>query len=198
MQIYRSLLTFFSSLSSSRYFKFPNSTQQQKKTYHKAIKQSQTVNEQSPNHLIRHHVPTATNSDQGTPCRNQDLGHPRSCPKVTRFFRCLLAGEGRGKRREKPNTGAWYPAEYLSFNICSAKKLMFKAARVQEHLGVGVWGHIYPGWQKAWRYVKVFTFVFLAWWGSLRIKKTARIILHSKTILTNWKCREETFFKFFF
>ena len=39
---------------------------------------------------------------------------------------------------------------------------MFKAARVQEHLGVGVWGHIYPGWQKAWRYVKVFTFVFLA------------------------------------
>ena len=62
---------------------------------------------------------------------------------------------------------------------------MFKAARVQEHLGVGVWGHIYPGWQKAWRYVKVFTFVFLARWGSLRIKKTARIILHSKTILTN-------------
>ena len=44
---------------------------------------------------------------------------------------------------------------------------MFKAARVQEHLGVGVWGHIYPGWQKAWRYVKVFTFVFLARWGSL-------------------------------
>ena len=75
---------------------------------------------------------------------------------------------------------------------------MFKVARVQEHLGVGVWGHIYPGWQKAWRYVKVFTFVFLAWWRSLRIKKTARIILHSKTILTNWKCREETFFKFFF
>ena len=31
-----------------------------KKTYHKAIKQSQTVYEQSPNHLIRHHVPTAT------------------------------------------------------------------------------------------------------------------------------------------
>ena len=30
---------------------------------------------------------------------------------------------------------------------------MFKAARVQEHLGVGVWGHIYPGWQKG-RYVK--------------------------------------------
>ena len=75
---------------------------------------------------------------------------------------------------------------------------MFKAARVQEHLGVGVWGHIYPGWQKAWRYVKVFTFVFLARWGSLRIKKTAPIILHSKTILTNWKCREETFFNFFF
>ena len=45
---------------------------------------------------------------------------------------------------------------------------MFKAARVKEHLGVGVWGHIYPGWQKAWRYVKVFTFVFLARWGSLR------------------------------
>ena len=61
---------------------------------------------------------------------------------------------------------------------------MFKAARVQEHLGVGVWGHIYPEWQKAWRYVKVFTFVFLAW-GSLRTKKTAPIILHSKTILTN-------------
>ena len=74
VQIYRSLLTFFSSLSSSRYFKFPNSTQQQKKTYHKAIKQSQTVYEQSPNHLVRHHVPTAT--DKGTPSRNQDLGRP--------------------------------------------------------------------------------------------------------------------------
>ena len=44
---------------------------------------------------------------------------------------------------------------------------MFKVARVQEHLGVGVWGHIYPGWQKAWRHVKVFTFVFLARWGSI-------------------------------
>ena len=95
VQIYRSLLTFFSSLSSSRYFKFPNSTQQQKKTYHKAIKQSQTVYEQSPNHLVRHDVPTAT--EQGTPSRNQDLGHPRSL-----IFRCLLAGEGQGKtRREK-------------------------------------------------------------------------------------------------
>ena len=38
---------------------------------------------------------------------------------------------------------------------------MFKVARVQEHLGVGVWGHIYPGWQKG-RCVKFFTFVFLS------------------------------------
>ena len=37
---------------------------------------------------------------------------------------------------------------------------MFKAARVQEHLGVGVWEHIYPVWQKR-VYVKFFTFVFL-------------------------------------
>ena len=59
---------------------------------------------------------------------------------------------------------------------------MFKAARVQEHLGVGVWGHIYPGWQKAWRYVKFFTFVFLSQWRSLRTKKIAPVILHSKTI----------------
>ena len=94
VQIYRSLLTFFSSLSSSRYFKLPNSTQQQKKTYHKTIKQSQTVYEQSPNHLVRHHVPTAT--DTGIPSRNQDLGHPRSL-----IFRCLLAGEGRGKTRSE-------------------------------------------------------------------------------------------------
>ena len=27
---------------------------------------------------------------------------------------------------------------------------MFKVARVQEHLGVGVWGHIYPGDDKTW------------------------------------------------
>ena len=104
MQIYRSLLTFFSSLSSSRYFKVPHSSQQQKKTYHKAIKQNQT--EQSPNHLVRHHVSTAT--DQGSPSRNQDLGHPRSL-----IFRCLLAGEGRGRTRSEKTE---YPDEYLLFN----------------------------------------------------------------------------------
>ena len=27
---------------------------------------------------------------------------------------------------------------------------MFKVVRVQEHLGVGVWGHIYPGEDKTW------------------------------------------------
>ena len=60
---------------------------------------------------------------------------------------------------------------------------MFKAARVQKRLGVGVWGHIYPGWQKAWRYVKFFTFAFLSRsLRSLRTKKIAPIILHSKTI----------------
>ena len=180
MQIYRSLLTFFSSLSSSRYFKFPNSTQQQKKTYHKAIKQSQTVYEQSPNHLVRHHVPTAT--DDGTPSRNQDLGHPRSL-----IFRCLLAGEGRGKvRSEKTDWSHWslIPCRISlvkTFNFCSANKLTFKTARVREHLGVGVWGHIYPGWQKG-RYVNFFTFVFLSRLRSLRTKKIAPIILHSKTI----------------
>ena len=104
MQIYRSLLTFFSSLSSSRYFKFPNSTQQQKKTYHKAIKQSQTVYEQSPNHLIRHHVPTAT--DQGIRTLVTQ-GHS--------FFRCLLiAGEGRGKRSEKTDHWSLIPCR-ISF-----------------------------------------------------------------------------------
>ena len=82
-----------------------------------------------------------------------------------------------------------YPAEYLSFNICSAHELMFKAARVQKHLGVGVWGHIYPGWQKAWRYVKVFT---------SENQEDCPINLHSKTILTNLKCREEIFFKLCF
>ena len=112
MQIYRSLLTFFSSLSCSRYFKVPNSSQQQKKTHHKDTKQSQTVYEQSPNHLVRHHVPTAT--EQGTPSRNQDLGHARSL-----IFRCLLTGEGRGKRSEK------LPI------LCriSANKFMFIAAK---------------------------------------------------------------------
>ena len=140
MQIYRSLLTFFSSLSSSRYFKFPNSTQQQKKTYHKAIKQSQTVYEQSPNHLIRHHVPTATNdTEQKSGLRSH---------KVTRFFRCLLAGVGRGKRSEKTEHWSLIPCIILSFNICSANKLMFKAARVQEHLGVGVWGTFIPNGKK--------------------------------------------------
>ena len=80
VQIYRSLLTFFSSLSSSRYFKVLNSTQQQKKTYHKTIKQSQTVYEQSPNHLVRHHVPTVTDQERYT--------EPKSglrSPKVTHF-----------------------------------------------------------------------------------------------------------------
>ena len=52
---------------------------------------------------------------------------------------------------------------------------MFKVARVQEqeHLGVGVWGHIYPGWQKG-RYVTFLTFVFLSRWRSLRTKKIAQ------------------------
>ena len=45
---------------------------------------------------------------------------------------------------------------------------MFKAARVQEHLGVGVWGHIYPGWQKAWRYVACVAWRF--WLGALSNK----------------------------
>ena len=45
--------------------------------------------------------------------------------------------------------------------------------------------HVLSGWQKAWRYVKVFTFVFLSQWRSLRTKKIAPIILHSKTILRN-------------
>ena len=66
---------------------------------------------------------------------------------------------------------------------------MFKAARVQEHLGVGVWGHIYPGWQNAWRYVNVFT---------SENQEDCPINLHSKTILTNLKCREEIFFKLCF
>ena len=161
MQIYRSLLTFFSPLSSSRYFKFPNSTQQQKKTYHKAIKQSQTVYEQSPNQLFRHDVPTAT--DQGTPKSGL-----RS-PKVT-HFQALVSRGGAGKdtgRTDRilepdtlPNISCLMC--FKTFNFCSANKLMFKAARVQKRLGVGVWGHIYPGWQKAWRYVKFFTFAFLS------------------------------------
>ena len=73
-----------------------------KKTYHKAIKQSQTVYEQSPNHLVRHHIPTAT--DDGSPSRNQDLGHPRSL-----IFRCLLAGEGRGKVRSEKTDWSLIP-----------------------------------------------------------------------------------------
>ena len=144
MQIYRSLLTFFSSLSSSRYFKLPNSTQQQKKTYHKAIKQSQTVYEQSPNDLVRHHVPTATG--KGTPSRNQDLGHPRSL-----IFRCLLAGERRGKVRSEKTDWSLIPCRISlvkTFNFCSANKLTFKTARVREHLGVGVWGTFIPDGKK--------------------------------------------------
>ena len=62
VQIHRSLLTFFSSLSPCRYFKVPNSPQQYNYTYHKAINQSQTVYEQSPNQFVRHHVPTAVSS----------------------------------------------------------------------------------------------------------------------------------------
>ena len=88
MQIYRSLLTFFSSLSSSRYFKVPNSTQQQKKTYHKAIKQSQTVYEQSPNHLVRHHGP-----------RPIKVSGVRST-KVTHFQVLVIRG-GAGKDTER-------------------------------------------------------------------------------------------------
>ena len=93
VQTYRSLLTFFSSLSSSRYFKVPDSTQQQKKTYHKAIEQSQTVYEQSPDQLLGHHVPTAT--DQGTE-RKSGL---RS-PKVT-HFQVLVSRGGAGKDTER-------------------------------------------------------------------------------------------------
>ena len=109
VQIYRSLLTFFSSLSSSRYFKVPDSTQQQKKTYHKAIKQSQTVYEQSPNQLVGHHVPTAT--DQGT--------EPKSGPKVTHFQMLVSRGGlGAGKTRSQQTDiqEPFTPVGYLLFN----------------------------------------------------------------------------------
>ena len=33
---------------------------------------------------------------------------------------------------------------FKTFNFCSANKLKFKVARVQEHLGVGVWGTFIP------------------------------------------------------
>ena len=92
VQIYQSLLTFFSSLSSSRYFKFPNSTQQQKKTYHKAIKQSQTVYEQSPNQLARHHM-----------YRPRPIKVHRAeirSPKVT-HFQMLVSRGGAGKDTER-------------------------------------------------------------------------------------------------
>ena len=151
-----------------------------KKTYHKAIKQSQTVNELGPNQLFRHDVPTAT--DQGTPKSGL-----RS-PKVT-HFQALVSRGGAGKDTERkdrilepdtlPNISCLMC--FKTFNFCSANKLMFKAARVQKRLGVGVWGHIYPGWQKG-RYAKFFTFVFLSRWRSLRTKKIAPIILHLKTI----------------
>ena len=95
-QIYRSLLTFFSSLSSSRYFKLPNSTQQQRKTYHKAIKQSQTVYEQSPNHLIRHHVPTATKVHRVEIRTQVTQGHS--------FFQVLVSRGGAGKAERKDRT----------------------------------------------------------------------------------------------
>ena len=126
--------------------RFLTALSNRKKTYHKAIKQSQTVYEQSPNHLVPHHVPTTT--DQGTPSRNQDLGHPRS----------LISRGGAGKDTERkdrilepdslPNISCLIC--FKTFNFCSADKLMFKVARVQEHLGVGVWGttHQHPGWQK--------------------------------------------------
>ena len=155
------LLTFFSSLSSSRYFKFPNSTQQQKKTYHKTIKQSQTVYEQSPNHSIRHHVPTAT--DQGTPNRNRDLGHPRSL-----IFRCLLAGEGRGKTRGEQT-------EYWALIPCrtSFPQYVFKLSTfvlvihwcLQQRGYKSIWVLVFGGTfipdGKKRVYVKFFTFVFL-------------------------------------
>ena len=94
----------------------------------------------------------------------------------------LVSGGGAGKaeRKDRKLEPDMLPI-YLSFKICSANKLMFKAARLQERLGVGVWGHIYPGWQKG-RYIKFFTFVFLSRWRSVRTKKIAPIILHSKTI----------------
>ena len=102
-------------------------------------------------------------------------------PKVT-HFQVLVSGGGAGKaeRKDRKLEPDMLPI-YLSFKICSANKLMFKTARLQERLGVGVWGHIYPGWQKG-RYIKFFTFVFLSRWRSVRTKKIAPIILHSKTI----------------
>ena len=75
---------------------------------------------------------------------------------------------------------------------------MFKAARVQEHLGVGVWGHIYPGWQKAWRYVKVFTFVFLARWGSLRTEEDCPNYLALKDHSNKLKMPGRNILQFFF
>ena len=58
---------------------------------------------------------------------------------------------------------------------------MFKVARVQKHLGVGVWAHIYPGWQKG-RYVKIFHFCVFIPIDVFKNQEDCPIILHSKTI----------------
>ena len=66
------------------------------------MKQSHTVYEQSPDQLVRYHVPTAT--DQGT--------EPKSglrWSKVT-HFQVLHYQQGRGGERHganRTNTGAW-------------------------------------------------------------------------------------------
>ena len=88
-----------------------------KKRYHKAIKQSQTVYEQSPNQLDGHHVPTATHQDTE---RKSGL---RS-PKVTQF-QMLVSRGGAGKDTERTLTGAITPARYLLFNMFLNFQLLF-------------------------------------------------------------------------
>ena len=65
------------------------------------------------------------------------------------FFQVLVSrgGAGKAERKDRKLEPDMLPI-YLSFKICSANKLMFKAARLQEHLGVGVWGTFIPDGKK--------------------------------------------------
>ena len=69
-------------------------------------------------------------------------------PKVTHFQVLVCrGGAGKAERKDRKLEPDMLPI-YLSFKICSANKLVFKAARLQEHLGVGVWGTFIPDGKK--------------------------------------------------
>ena len=127
-------------------------------------------------------------------------------PKVT-HFQVFVSRGGAGKDTERkdrilePGTlpNIFCLICFKTFEICSANKLTFKAARGTRAFGCWCVGHIYPGWHKG-RYAKFFTFVFLSLIEVFNNQEDCPnyLALIDHSILTNQKCLEEIFFKLCF